>query len=656
MISTQLAPPACEPGPAARATRQEAAYAKLAVLAMGFFVLATWMLEHPYAGLVHDSIVYTLMALARLHPESLSHDIFLRFGSQDQYTIFGPVFSAAIRLLDLERAAAWLTLLSQGALFVGAWLFVRQFVAGTTALLATGLLIALPSVYGSANFFHYTENFLTPRLPAEALVLAAVAAALTQRYVWAALSIVTALLVHPIMGVAGVAMLAFTFVAIPRPRLMLGGTVLLLAACVAACLLGVAPFVSFSPADSTWLHIVSSTSPFLFVANWSVDDWSRVAVMVVVLSVGRLTATAKPLRDICAGALLTGLSGLVLTALYCDALRVILVIELQPWRWLWLTQVVAILLAPLILRDCLRAGSTARAAMLLLPCAWLFHDDLAKVLCAALAIACAAGRGTAVAKNNERVIFLGSVALLFMASALTLADRYLSALSRGGAAEPLAERVLAWLRLFDTDGLLPGGLLVLMWWGLERATNLTRNLALAMAGALACAALALPAWDAWTAGFYTPNMRAAFSAWRKEIPLQAEVLWPVNPVGVWYLLERTSYWSPYQAVGAVFSKTKALELNRRTIVVGSPVAATPAESDRGGEPAKTSLSGAVIPPVSAIIRDIRSLRVVCRSADLAYVVSWNHIGPSPVEPVTVDPGKAGKQMYLYRCSDFRKSP
>ena len=34
----------------------------------------------PYAGLVHDSILYTLMALARLHPETLSHDVFLRFG------------------------------------------------------------------------------------------------------------------------------------------------------------------------------------------------------------------------------------------------------------------------------------------------------------------------------------------------------------------------------------------------------------------------------------------------------------------------------------------------------------------------------------------------------------------------------------------------
>ena len=77
------------------------------------------------------------------------------------------------------------------------------------AVLAARLLehpyagLILPSAYGSAEYFHYTEDFLTPRLPAEALVLAAIAAALARSYLWAALAVLTALLVHPIMGLAG---------------------------------------------------------------------------------------------------------------------------------------------------------------------------------------------------------------------------------------------------------------------------------------------------------------------------------------------------------------------------------------------------------------------------------------------------------------------
>lgn len=655
MIPTQLASPACVPDPAIVATRRAAAHSRLALLGMSLLVLATWLLVHPYAGLVHDSIVYTLMALARLHPQSLSHDIFLRFGSQDQYTIFGPVFSATIRMLDLEPAAAVLTLVSQVAFFVFAWLLARRLLAGTTALLATGLLLALPSAYGSADFFHYTENFLTPRLPAEALVLAAIAAALAQRYVWAALAVLAALLLHPIMGAAGVALLVLTFAAIPRPRLALGCGAALLAVSVVASLLGVAPFTRFEPADAQWLSIVSSTSPFLFVTGWSSYDWARAALILAVPAVGLLTADTRPLRNLCAGALLTGVSGLALTALYCDALRVILVTELQPWRWLWLTQVLAILLAPLIARNCTRAGSTARAAVLLLAGAWLFRDDWTRALCAVLAVLCAAGRNAAVAKNHERVIYRGAGALLVMAVVLSQGERLLFAANLSDS-ESHASRFLDWLRFWDSDGLLPAGVLILAWWALERADSLARTAAIATGCALACVVLVPSAWNAWTAGQYTQARRAAFNTWRKEIPADAEVLWPVNPVGAWYLLERPSYWSQYQAVGAVFSKPKALELDRRNLTLGALATPTSTDSSVSVESVEAGHGRPVASPFTAIIRDKHSVHAACQNRDLGYVVSWNLLGPSPVEPVVFDPSKPGKRMYLYRCTDFRQSP
>jgi hypothetical protein len=49
-----------------------------------------WALSHGYRGLFHDAGLYTLQALARLTATSLGHDLFLRFGSQDRYTIFSP--------------------------------------------------------------------------------------------------------------------------------------------------------------------------------------------------------------------------------------------------------------------------------------------------------------------------------------------------------------------------------------------------------------------------------------------------------------------------------------------------------------------------------------------------------------------------------------
>jgi len=618
---------------------------------MSLFVLSAWLLQHPYAGLVHDSVLYTLMALERLHPDTLSHDVFLRFGSQDQYTIFGPVYAAAIRLLDLEPAAALLTLLSQCALFGFAWLLARRFMPGTLALLATGLLIALPSNYGCADFFHYTENFLTPRLPAEALVLAAIIATLSRRYWLTAACMLAALLLHPLMSMAGLAMLTFTFVAIPRPRLALGCGAFMLTIPLLASLWGIAPFVSFASADEQWLGIIRASSPFLFVSPWSVTDWVRITVPLAVLTIGLLTATTTPLRRLCAGAILTGISGLVLTTVYCDALKIILITELQPWRWLWLTNVVALLLSPLIAITCWRSGSTGRAAILLLLSAWLLRDDTVTVITVLLAIICAAARYMAVAKKYAKVALLGSCALLFIVMAINLADKYSLKLD-ASAADSIIHRVTQWLYIWNGDGMVLGVVLILVCWAFERATTVTRTMPLVVAGAVVCATLGLSAWTGWTNAYYTPTRHAAFAAWRNEIPPQAEVLWPSIPVGAWYLLERPSYWSLYQSAGAVFSRQKAIELYQRmrSIVAATNATATHPNDVTGRDDADHKVIWA--PPISVLITHRSDLQAVCKDVALKYVVSWTHVGPTPVDPVTPDPHRPRNKLYLYRCADF----
>src|SRR5262249_50042359 len=147
--------------------------ARWSAVGMVLIIAAIWMVQHPYLGIVgNDSSLYSLIALARLHPDSLSADVFLRYGSQDTYTVFTPLFAAAIRLLDLEPAAAILSFLGQIGFLGCAWLLARSLMPARWALLAVGLLIALPSNYGVAHIFSYVESFLTPRQAAEALTLA----------------------------------------------------------------------------------------------------------------------------------------------------------------------------------------------------------------------------------------------------------------------------------------------------------------------------------------------------------------------------------------------------------------------------------------------------------------------------------------------------
>src|ERR1700678_2480316 len=121
---------------------------------LGFAVLLllciiTWALSHSYHGITHDAGLYTLQALAHLSPASLGQDVFLRFGSQDRFTLFSPLYAAAIQWLGPEPAAAALTLTLQVALFACAWALARTVMPASLALLGVSVLIAVPGDYGA---------------------------------------------------------------------------------------------------------------------------------------------------------------------------------------------------------------------------------------------------------------------------------------------------------------------------------------------------------------------------------------------------------------------------------------------------------------------------------------------------------------------------
>ncbi len=632
---------------------------KLAGVGMGLFVLAAWVLHHPYGGLAHDSILYTLLALVRLHPDTLSHDIFLRFGSQDSYTVFGPLYAAAIRLLDLEPAAAILTFVSHCAFFGCGCCSPGNSAPGTLAVLATGLLAALASPYGATGIFHYTENFLTPRLPAEALVLAAITAMLAKRYAWAAIFELAALLLHPLMGSAGIAMLAFTFVAIPKPRFALVCGAILLVVTLLACVLGIGPFKAFGAADAEWLQIIRTSSPFLFVSLWSAHDWVRDAVPLTVLTVGLFNATTPSMRNVCAGALLTGLSGILLTAVYCDALKTILIVELQPWRWLWLTDVVAVLMSPIIVRNCWRSGLYgAGGSRVIGEVRGYFKITTRHCLpwSSPWPAWPSATRPTPKSPQNYC-----SWALMPYCSSRWCSISRTNAWSRAPYGLQIQSRAVSGNGhgSGDADGTLSVAVLLLAWYAFERAPESHAQRAARGHGSARCGHAWIPRFRAVDGYSLHPGGAHGLCNLAAGDPSPGRGLFfPPALWGAWYLLERASYWSAYQAAGAIFSKQKAVLLHQRTNSLTSqmdfgttgPKAGGP---KAGGPPRDSSASDIVPPPMIVLFLNRPSLQAACRDPDLGYVVSWTHIAPSPVDPVTPDPRRPDKRMYLYRCADFR---
>lgn len=594
----------------------------IGLASLGLSVFAAWMVLHPYWGITHDSILYSLLALAHVHPEGLSNDVFLRFGSQDRFTVFSPLFAAMIRISDLPIAAALLTGASEAALFGFAWLLARRFMPAATAVFAVGLLVAVPGYYGSGHLFSFTEDFLTARLPAEALVLAALAAALARRPKTAVVSIVGATIVHPIIAFGGVLLLLVLYADFGNRKLQTAvAAVLLIAAVGVATVAPIGPFARF---DSQYLDIVIERTRYLFVSRWSLDDWVRLGNTICVLSLGALSDKRSDVRAVCTCTIATAITGIALTYVWCDWLHTVLPTQMQFWRTPWISAVIAILLSPVIaLEYWTSRSSLRRAALLFAGCALLLRADSGAGFAALFSLACAAAAHRYSQFNSSKYIFYGSLVSFALTLALTLGD---------GVTPPV----------------LGIAALTAAWWMSQRPFT-AASVSLACAAVLACIAAAPSAYRSWTSSQFSAVHYARYAVWRDHLPPNAEVLWPERPVGAWYLLNRPSYWSQPQLAGSVFSRAAAIEMDRRTNTIRAALL-------QSGELAKDSDSVNRLrhwTPGTLDSLDAVGLSLLCADRDLGYVVTTKRLGPLALPPLTPDPAWPNSHLYLYSCKDIR---
>jgi hypothetical protein len=591
----------------------------------------TWAISHSYRGIFHDASLYTLQALARLTPSSLGQDVFLRFGSQDRYTLFSPMFAGASHLLGTELAAACLTLFLQVALFVGAWFLARTAMPVSLALLGVSVLIAIPGDYGADRIFTCVEQFLTPRMGAEALVLGALAAAMNERR-WVAMGLVIAgLLIHPIMAAAGVASLACLYVAIPHPRL---GTALLAASIALLVLAAFAmPAGIWGRFDDTWLMLVKDRSPYLFLSHWQLDDWSRAAVTSATLTMGLITLPIRRGRLLCQVVLMTTIGGMALTLFACDLLHLVLFTQLQPWRWQWLGTVTAAILLPEIVRTRWQTGIAGRTMATLLLAAWMFAlDEFALVAALVTVGSLAFLRGRT--QRELRLIFWGACGMLAIAVVWRVASNL-----EFTDAHFLDTHIPLWLRRamsFAHDGSAPMAVIVLGWWLARAARKPFALILLAALAAAGCVALFSQTWALWTVREFPPQLVAQFSPWRERIPPAANVFWAESPLATWLLLNRPSYLSAVQTSGMVFSRDAAIELKRRADVLAPIVPPQSFLSWNGAGP--------------GLELSLQQLQGICHLAVFQFLVTSADLGFAPVSVLSRKSWPVSKGLRLYSCA------
>src|SRR5260370_22864104 len=112
-----------------------------------------------------------VQAFREVDPSRFVDDLYFRFGSQDQFTLFTKLYSPMVALLGV--GATGIVCAAAGQLF---WVFSLLYLAAgllrdrTYALAAVAAAIVLPNAY---SLFGYGEPLVTPRLFAEALTMAA---------------------------------------------------------------------------------------------------------------------------------------------------------------------------------------------------------------------------------------------------------------------------------------------------------------------------------------------------------------------------------------------------------------------------------------------------------------------------------------------------
>lgn len=597
-------------------------------------ILAFSMTQHGYARIANDAVLYAFAALARLYPHSLGHDVYLTVGIQDRFTVFSPLVAPVIRVLGLARAASVITLVSQLGFFTCGWLLARRLMPPSLALVSVALLVMLPSTYGQGHIFTYIEPFMTPRVAAEALVLVGLIAVLGRRILLASLCMAAATTLHPILASAGIAFLFVWYLALPRPKLAIalaiGGFALLAATAV------LFPFSPISQFDASWFAFLYQGSHYLFPSRWSFLAWAHACVPFTVLSIGAIRARGGLTRSVCLTAILIGVGGLALSLLGADLLHIVVIAQAQPWRWLWLTNALSVIMTPLVFRECWQEGDASRAAAVLIGAAWICVDEPYVPLMGLLAVLIASSAHRVRQPRQARLLLVGAFAILafgFVALVQYVlgVGKALSLISPNPTL--FSSPYLLDLRKFlpwQAGGIIPACIFLSLWWLATHRRGIRSSflvLALGVAISGATAQYAWNSWDRWAIAQIPGPLYAKFAPWRHAIPDDAQVLWGQRAFPVWFLLHRASYLSHDQMSAAVFSERLTRELNQR---------------------------GRAVYSIRKYTQDPRQVvALTCRNSPaLGFYVSQVNAGPTPY-PSIENPRGAGN-LYLYRCADYRE--
>jgi hypothetical protein len=618
---------------------------KFATLSLALMLVTLWLAMHGYHGLTEDGQIYAFQAFARLHPP-LTTDLYLQNTSQDQFTFFSPLYAWYIGSLGLENAARLLTLVFTAWFLAAAWSFARSVTGREAAWLAVAFLLIIAGDYGAAGVFRVLDPFLTARLPAEALVITALACHVRGMKRLALLLALGALFIHPLVALPGLLLVVCLWVPV---RVGVVGTIGCAFATLAIAVVAInlpADSHMLSVMDTPWLDVVRERSQFLFLQLWSIHDWNVNAQPFISLGLTAITVTDDRIRKLCVAGALVGAAGLAVAFIGGLIGPIAILVQGQAWRWVWIAVLIGAALAPLTALQVWRDRRVGPLCALLLVSGWTL-PAVEGTVCISLALIFWLTR----ARVSPRVTtyFRWVSAALGVAIVVWVWMKFWVIAS---PPMPTGRAPSGGLQIQDVFALrIPAVLLgVLVWWG-------TRAVRTRMVPVLISTMLIALSICAFPAAFKQPRTLAAaadideMSDWENIIPPTSSVLVaPPNDVGafVWFTLGRPNYLTLNQSSGVVFSRTTALEVRRRSEVL-LPLMdpdwkiLSKLRSKSGGR----RKNEVTTHPLTA-----ENLIQVCADPQLGFVISREKVG---FDPLRHEHAGAWKDWNLYDCRKVRSA-
>ncbi len=550
--------------------------------------IAANALFQPYQNRSHDARLYGLQVINQATGGSYQDDLFLKYGSQDNYSIFSRLASPLVRHAGVKNGFLILYGVCSLAYFTALMCLLAMLTTDPAIRTLSMLVVAVvPTVYGGYDLFHIHESFFTPRLPASALVMVALSEILGRRPGRAAGWLVLALVVHPLMAVGGWLIWGFALALrwLPtRPLVILSSVAVAVVVWVLCDSRLGGPL--FGIMDDVWYLEAVQRGPHLLGTRWSPEEWLRILVPTALVGWSWNRAEpGTPRRRFLAGVLgmsIVATIGVLAASIFPYAL----LIQGQPFRAYWILHLIQIPLTWMFVSDAFASRRIGRilfgVGLLWLVCVpWSERAglDLA-LLCYGplfVLIVFALSRG---ARRPEALgLAVGAALLAGGVTRMMISYSHLVGLwSTLDRIVPADNLIAAALETVDASLRVP--LALGATWALTRLAGWGRpaiGLSLAFGATLTCGSVVLAQNgfpEGWSANPIADDLRFVRDAIERQRATEGDgpdrpvVYWPAfREDAVWIDLEANNYFVMSQLGGVVFNRGTAIEGRRRKPLV-----------------------------------------------------------------------------------------